>query len=432
MKKLATPPQVPRGELAYAASSRPLAPPCASVRPSGTESLPSDAFSVLSAREREQLAAGILPSPLRGMVPAPSARALRGRGARSARSGRHERLQYEAVDDGWNSLGALASEKLKTEVREEQARSIITRNSSPDVGFEWSVNPYRGCEHGCIYCYARPGHANLGLSPGLDFESRIVAKVNASELFEKALGRPSWRGAPIAIGTYTDAYQPVERHYRLTRRLLEIAERYGQALTIVTKSRLIRRDIDILRQLARRRLVRVMVAVTTLDAELARRMEPRATTPAGRLETIGRLADAGVPTGIMLAPVIPALNDHEIEHILQRAWQAGAREAAMVMLRLPAEIAELFREWLQDHFPQRARKVLGLVSQMHGGRLYDGRFGHRMRGTGPYAWMLWRRYEATCLRLRMGMDPVVLDTSQFRQPENAATQTELPLFEKRA
>ena len=362
----------------------------------------------------------------KGLVAGPACRALRGRGARSNRAGRHERLRVEAADDGWGGLEQLAAEPCPTQVTLERARGILTRNESPDICFNWSLNPYRGCEHGCIYCYARPGHANLGLSAGLDFESRIIVKENAPELFEKALRKPGWRGEPVAVGTYTDCYQPLERRYRLTRRILEIAGRYGQPLMLVTKSRLVLRDLDLLKSLAARRLVRVAVSVTTLDARLARLMEPRAATPERRLEVIGALADAGVPVSLMLAPVIPALNDHEIERIMLRARHAGAVEAGMVMLRLPLEIADLFAEWLQAHFPDRAARVLGLIRQMRGGKLYTSRFHERMRGAGPHAWMIWRRFELMYRRLGFGRGITPLNTGVFRPPSAPPRQLALP------
>lgn len=381
------------------------------------------------AEMRAPFAAVDEPQVQRGMVAGDDARALRGRAARSNRAGRHERLALEAVDDGWGALAELAEEARPTEISTERARSIITRNNSPDVGFDFSLNPYRGCEHGCIYCYARPGHANLGLSPGLDFESRLIVKENAPELFEKALRKPGWQGAPIAVGTYTDCYQPIEKRYRLTRRILEIAERHGQPLMLITKSRLILRDVDILQRMARRRLVRVAMSITTLDARLARLMEPRASTPARRLEAMGALADAGVPVSLMLAPIIPALNDHEIERILVRAHAAGARGAGMVMLRLPLEIAELFREWLQTHFPDRAQRVLRLMKEMHGGQLYESRFHERMRGAGPHAWMIWRRFELMCRRLGMNEHITPLDSSAFRGGPGQPRQMALPGLE---
>ncbi len=356
-------------------------------------------------------------------------RALRGRGARSNHGSRHERLHREVVDDGWGGLEGLAAEGRATEVSEEQARSIITRNNAPDVGFDHSLNPYRGCEHGCIYCYARPGHANLGLSPGLDFESRIIAKVNAPELFDAFLRKRGWQGAPIAVGTYTDCYQPAERRYRLTRRILEVAERRGQPLMIITKSRLVLRDLDILQRMARQRLVRVAISITTLDAKLARLLEPRATTPARRLDAMGRLADAGIPVSLMLAPVIPALNDHELERIMLRARHAGAQDAGMVMLRLPLEIADLFAEWLQAHFPDRAQRVLSLLYELHGGQLYDGRYHHRMRGAGPYAWMIWRRFQLMRRKLGLGEQVAPLNSEAFRRLAQRGEQLVLPGLE---
>ena len=357
----------------------------------------------------------------------PQIRALRGRGARSNRSGRHERLERIFADDGWETLQGIAGEALPTEILRERARGIVTRNDSPDVGFDFSINPYRGCEHGCIYCYARPGHANLGHSPGLDFERKIIVKENAPELFERALRRQDWKGEPVVIGTYTDCYQPVEKRFRLTRRILEIAERYRQPIVLITKSQLVRRDVDVLRRLAASRLVRVAITITTLDKRLARLMEPRAATPPKRLEVMGVLADAGIPVSVMVAPVIPALNDHEIESILLRSREAGAEAAGMVMLRLPLEIAELFREWLEEHFPDRAARVLALVREMHGGRLYDARFGKRMRGDGPHAWMIWRRFELACRRLELGRKITPLDTKAFRQRREMERRGQLSL-----
>jgi DNA repair photolyase len=353
-------------------------------------------------------------------------RALKGRGARSNRAGRHERLDREPADDGWGSLRQLAREPRPTTIREEKARTIISRNDSPDICFERSVNPYRGCEHGCIYCYARPGHAWLGLSPGLDFESRIIAKVNAPALFARELRHPAWKPAPVAIAPATDAYQPAEKRYRLTRRLLEVAEEYGQPVGLITKSALITRDIDILARQARRNLVKVAVSITTLDSRLARHLEPRAATPARRLETIGALADAGIPVGVMVAPVIPALTDHEIETILARAAGAGAREAGYVMLRLPAEVSGLFREWLVAHCPDRAGRILALVREMHGGRDYDPRFGHRLVGAGPYAWAVGRRFELAARRLGLQPRGLRLATHHFRRPPAAGEQLALP------
>ena len=362
----------------------------------------------------------------RGPVPGSAARALRGRGARSARAGRYEALRYEAADDGWGAPEHLAGERLKTHTCEETARTIISRNSSPDICFDRSVNPYRGCEHGCVYCYARPTHANLGLSPGLDFESRLSAKVNAPELFAKELRHPAWRPAPVVIGPNTDAWQPIEKHYRLTRRLLEVAEDFGQPVALVTKSALVTRDIDILSRLARRGLIKTAISIATLDPALSRAMEPRAATPAKRLETIGLLADAGVPVAVLIAPVVPALTDHEIEAILSRAKLAGATEAGYNMLRLPGEVSGLFREWLVDLMPDRATHILSLVRSMSGGRDYDARFGRRMSGAGPYAWAIGRRFELACRRLGLSKRRLVLTTRHFRPPEQPQAQPLLP------
>ncbi len=373
-----------------------------------------------------QASAPVFVPATRGALASERARALRGRGARSARAGRFERLQREAADDGWGALQRLAAEPLKTSVREETARTIIARNESPDICFERSVNPYRGCEHGCIYCYARPGHANLGLSPGLDFESRLSAKVNAARLFARELAHPAWRPAPVVIGPYTDAYQPIERRYRLTRRLLEVADEFGQPVGLVTKSTLILRDLDILARLARRNLVKVAISITTLDASLARLMEPRAATPPKRLQTIGRLADAAIPVAVLVSPVIPAVTDHEIETILSRAAGAGAREAGYAMLRLPGEVSGLFREWLVDTMPQRASHVLSLVRAMSGGREYDGRFGRRMTGAGPYAWAIGRRFELACRRLGLSRRRLRLATRHFAPPRPTPVQPFLP------
>ncbi|WP_051928994.1 PA0069 family radical SAM protein [Thermopetrobacter sp. TC1] len=368
----------------------------------------------------------------RGLLACENARALKGRGARSARSGRHEHQQREIVDDGWGTIAELAQERLPTRIQEEQARTIITRNTSPDICFDRSVNPYRGCEHGCIYCYARPTHAWLGLSPGLDFETRISAKVNAPQLFARELRHPAWKPAPIAIAPNTDAYQPAEKRYRLTRRLLEVAEEFGQPVSIITKSALVQRDIDILARLAKRDLVRVAISITTLDAALARIMEPRAATPAKRLETIGALADAGVPVAVMVAPVIPALTDHEIETILSRAAGAGARQAGYVMLRLPAEVSGLFREWLVDHFPERAVRIMSLVRGMQGGRDYDPRFGRRLVGSGPYAWAIGRRFEKAARRLGLMKRQMKMALHHFRPPARTGEQLTLPgLLEER-
>ena len=315
----------------------------------------------------------------------------RGRGTLSNASGRYEPLARIAFDDGWQSLDELPP--FKTEVSLDATRKVITRNDSPDISFDRSINPYRGCEHGCVYCFARPTHAYLGLSPGLDFESKLFVKPEAAELLEKELASPSYQPKVIAIGTNTDPYQPIERRYQVMRRILEVLDKAGHPVGIVTKSALVLRDLDILARMAERNLAKVAVSVTTLDAELARKMEPRATTPARRLETLRRLSHAGIPTTVMVAPIIPALNDAEIERILDAAAAAGVREAGYVLLRLPLEVRDLFREWLLANYPDRYRHVMKLIRDMRGGKDYDSAWGSRMKGTGPYAWLIGRRFE---------------------------------------
>jgi DNA repair photolyase len=301
-------------------------------------------------------------------------------------------------------------------VQEERAKSIISSNTSPDIGFDQSINPYRGCEHGCVYCYARPTHAFLGLSAGLDFETKLFAKVNAPELLEKELAKPGYVVKTIALGTNTDPYQPIERRYRIMRRLLEILERANHPVGIVTKSALVLRDKDILSSMAKRGLVKVALSVTTLDRKLARSMEPRASTPEKRLEALEELSSAGIPTAVMVAPIIPALNDPEIETILTRAHTAGACEAGYVMLRLPLEIADLFQEWLQEFAPDRAKRVMSLVRSMRGGKDYDAQWGKRMRGQGPYAWQIGRRFELATKRLGLNAKSFDLRTDLFEPP----------------
>jgi len=349
----------------------------------------------------------------------------RGRGARSNASGRHERESRLTDPEAWAE--ETDAPPLRTEVTVERARTIIARNSSPDIPFDRSINPYRGCEHGCVYCYARPSHANLGLSPGLDFESRLFAKPEAAKLLRAELAKPGYRCAPIAIGTNTDPYQPIEREWRIMRAVLEVLDELSHPVTIVTKSHLVTRDLDILARMARRRLVKVALSVTTCDRRLARRLEPRASTPARRLEAIRALAEAGVPTGVMVAPVIPGLTDHEMESILEAAAQAGAAEAGWILLRLPSEIETLFTEWLEEEVPDRTRRVMGLLRDMRGGRANDPRFGRRMRGEGPYAEMLGRRFKLAAARLGFGRAAVQLDTGAFR-PQRAPSD-QLSLFE---
>ncbi len=338
----------------------------------------------------------------------------RGRGALTNRSGRFEALGREPVDDGWDTAETLPP--LKTHVTDESARQIITRNDSPDIPFDRSINAYRGCEHGCSYCFARPTHAYMGLSAGLDFETRLFAKPNAAMLLTRELSRPGYKVAPIAMGTNTDPYQPIEQRYRITRSLLEVMSDFNHPVTIVTKSARVVRDLDILADMARRNLVRVAMSVTTLDAKLARAMEPRASTPSRRLEAIRLMAEAGVPTGVMVAPVIPALNDSEIEKILTGAAYAGARTAGFVVLRMPIEIKDLFREWLEENVPDKAAHVISLIRSMRGGKDYDAQWGERMRGTGPYAWQIGRRFEMATRRLGLNKDRVPLDCAAFLVP----------------
>lgn len=316
----------------------------------------------------------------------------------TSRSGRYERLQVEAFDDGW-SHDPDAAPAPATEIRAETARTIITRNSSPDIGFDRSINMYRGCEHGCTYCYARPSHAWLGLSPGLDFETRLIAKTNAAQLLEAELAAPGYQPQMLALGTNTDPYQPIERSHRLTRSILEVLEACDHPVGVVTKSALVARDADILGRMARKGLAKVAISITTLDRKLARAMEPRASAPHRRLEAIRVLAEAGVPVAVNAAPVIPGLTDHELEAILEAAREAGATSAGWILLRLPLEVAELFKEWLLDYAPDRYRKVIGLIRDARGGRDNVAAFGARMRGEGEMAALIRNRYELAIRRL---------------------------------
>jgi DNA repair photolyase len=345
-----------------------------------------------------------------------------GRGAQNNRSGRFEPRTYEPVDDGWESLGDL--DALQTEVQEVPARRVITKNESPDIGFDRSINPYRGCEHGCFYCFARPTHAFLGMSPGLDFETKLFAKTNAAQALERELAAPGYEPRMIAIGSNTDPYQPVERRYRIMRRVLEVLNETNHPVGIVTKSALVLRDLDILQSMAERGLVKVALSVTTLDRKLARAMEPRASTPDKRLEAVEALADAGVQTSVMVAPVVPGLTDAEIERILERASVAGACEAGYILLRLPLEIGDLFVEWLRANCPDRADRVLSLMRQTRGGKLYDAQWHGRMEGDGPYAWMIGRRFQMAAERL--GLDkPQKLRTDLFTPPTLPGQQLSL-------
>jgi len=343
--------------------------------------------------------------------------AIKTRGAASNPEGRFESRTREDFDDGW-LLDEPETPRPDTTVTPEASKSIISRNQSPDIGFEQSINPYRGCEHGCIYCYARPAHAYMNLSPGLDFETRLFYKPEAAKLLEAELRKPGYRCSPIALGSNTDPYQPVEREYRVTRSILEVLQRCRHPLTITTKgAALVERDIPLLAEMARDNLVEVAISITSLQPELKRALEPRASGPQTRLRVMRQLAEAGVPVMVLVAPVIPFVNDAEIELILQAAKEAGAREASYIMLRLPYEVKDLFREWLQVHHPQRAEHVMSLVQQMRGGRDNDPRFGARMTGQGEYAQVIAQRFRVALARLGLGKGRrLVLDTSLFRPP----------------
>lgn len=349
----------------------------------------------------------------------------RGRGATFNPEGRFESEAREAFDDGWGDL-AEEPRQAPTTVTAEVARSIISRNDSPDIPFSQSINPYRGCEHGCIYCYARPTHAYLNLSPGLDFETRLFAKVNAAELLRAELARPGYLCQPIALGANTDPYQPAERAWRLTRQVLEVLAEYDHPVTITTKAALVERDLDLLAPMAGKNLARVFLSVATLDHELARRLEPRASAPRRRIETMRRLAQAGVPVGVVAAPVIPFLTDPQLEAVLEAAREAGARDAGYVLLRLPHEVRDLFKAWLEHHYPLKADHVMSLVRQMRGGAENDPDFGSRMTGRGVFAELIARRFRVVCGRL--GLNPgrdSGLDCGRFRRP---SPQGQLGLF----
>ncbi len=348
----------------------------------------------------------------------------KGRGARSNASGRYEQDRREAFDDGWEAEDAEAP-TLRTQLMAEHPKTIIAKNTSPDIGFDRSINPYKGCEHGCIYCYARPSHAWMGLSPGLDFESRIFFKPEGARLLEQELSRPRYRCKRIHIGGNTDPYQPVERETGSTRAILEVLQRFNHPFSIITKSVLIARDLDILAPMGRDGLASAYVSITTLDRALARAMEPRASTPAKRLEAISRLAEAGVPVGVGFAPVIPGLNDHELEAVLEAAAKAGATSAMYVTLRLPLEIKDLFREWLADARPDRAARVMSLVRQTRGGRDYDPDWNTRMKGTGPLSELLAVRFKAAVKRYRLDQPRHQLDETKFRVPPEMKRQLEL-------
>ncbi|AOJ09273.1 PA0069 family radical SAM protein [Burkholderia mayonis] len=343
----------------------------------------------------------------------------KGRGAVDNLQGRYETVEREVIDDGW----ARDDEReppvpLHTQVFEERARTILTRNASPDIPFNVSLNPYRGCEHGCIYCFARPTHSYLGLSPGLDFESRIYAKVNAAELLERELAKPRYVPEPIALGVNTDAYQPVERELRITRQVIQVMHDHGQPFAAITKSSLIERDLDLLARMAERQQVMAAVTITTLDPELARALEPRAATPSRRLRTIRALRDAGVPVGVSVAPMIPFVTEPDLERVLEACADAGATHASYIVLRLPWEVAPLFTEWLAAHFPDRAERVMARVRDMRGGKDYDSDFSRRMKGEGMWADLLRQRFRMAVKRCGLNeRTRGILDFSQFRAPQ---------------
>jgi len=351
--------------------------------------------------------------------------ARKGRGALNNLEGRFEPTQTLPFDDGWGTLEREPPPKLKTELFEDTARSVITRNQSPDIPFEQSINPYRGCEHGCIYCYARPSHSYLGLSPGLDFETKLFRKKDAAELLAKELRKPRYVCKAITLGANTDPYQPIEREQGVTRRILETLRDFRHPVAIITKSALILRDRDILAEMARDGLAMAVVSVTTLDPDLARTMEPRAAAPHRRIEAIRGLADVGVPTSVNAAPMIPGLNDAELESILETAAAAGATMAAYILLRLPHEVRDLFVGWLREHFPDRADHVMSLIRQTRGGQDYRAAFGERMRGTGPYAELLRRRYKLAIKRLGLNQRDFDLNTALFRPPPREGDQLSL-------
>ncbi len=342
-----------------------------------------------------------------------------GRGALSNVSSRFDDEKKIRTTDGWDIDDELPP--LRTTLTKDATRTILARNTSPDVPFDRSINPYRGCEHGCIYCFARPTHAYLGLSPGLDFETRILFKPEAAKLLAQELAAPKYRCDVVAMGTNTDPYQPVERDLKITRSILQVLSEFNNPVGIVTKNHLVTRDIDILSDMARRNLAEVFLSVTTLDKHLARDMEPRASAPHRRLEAIKQLSAAGIPTGVMTAPMIPGLNDHEMEAILEKASEAGATRAGFTVLRLPLEIKDLFDEWLKTHRPDRAERVFSLIRQMRGGALYQAEFGKRMRGEGPIADLLRARFLAAVKRLGLNKIRYRLDIERFAVPEWART-----------
>lgn len=352
------------------------------------------------------------------------AKPRKGRGAASNPDGRYLVERRVSVEDGWYSPNGEPP-PLRTTVTAETARAIISRNQSPDVPFEQSINPYRGCEHGCAYCYARPTHAYLDLSPGLDFESRLFVKTNAAEVLERELSAPGYQCKLISLGANTDPYQPIERRWRITRRIIEVLFAHRHPLSIVTKSSLVERDIDLLASMAEEHLVEVHLSITTLDNELARKLEPRATAPKRRVETLLRLSDVGIPTGVLFAPVIPALNDSELEAVLESVAGVGGSYAGYVLLRLPREVKDLFEQWLKTHEPLKADRVMNRVKEMRGGLKNEASFGTRMRGTGIYAELIRRRFELACKSLGLNKSVRPLDCTKFKVPAKSGDQLSL-------
>lgn len=366
-------------------------------------------------------------SPVSSDSATPARRALKGRGAASNPEGRFESIRHQAEDDGWaHALLDETAPRPRTEVTDERARSVISRNDSPDIHFTQAINPYRGCEHGCIYCYARPSHAYLNLSPGLDFETRLRAKGNFAEVLRLDLSKPGYTVSPINIGSNTDPYQPIEKRWQLTRVALQVLAECHHPCTIVTKNAMVERDLDILVPMARENLVQVFISINSLDNHLAAKLEPRASAPHRRLKAIGTLADAGVPVGVLVAPIIPALNDKDLEGILAQAADSGARCAGYTTVRLPHELKALFREWLTLHAPQRADHVISLIQQMNGGRDYDSDFATRMHGKGVFADILRRRFDVATRRYGYASSrELVLDTSRFVPPRKPSPQGDL-------
>jgi DNA repair photolyase len=352
------------------------------------------------------------------------AQAIKGRGTALRPPGRFESRDSSRVDDGWGTIEEELP-PLETTVTAEPAKSIISRNDSPDLSFTQSINPYKGCEHGCIYCYARPSHAYLNLSPGIDFETKLFYKPNAAELLEKELRKPGYQVSPIALGANTDPYQPVERHLEVTRSILEVLARFRHPVGIVTKGAMIERDLDLLADLARDNLVGVGITLTTLDAGLKRALEPRASAPSARLRVIRRLSEAGIPVRVMFSPVIPFVNDAELEQVLQAGAEAGATAASYVLLRLPYELKDLFRDWLEAHLPLKAAHVMSLINQSRGGKDNDPRFGARMKGTGQFAELIAKRFALARRRYGLDRERATFNPAVFRVPPAAGDQISL-------